>query len=110
MSKTTKKASHKFKVGDTVKVPSRKPRGLVVAVDDGTAEVRFTDDTWSMYAVGDLTLISNPLAKKLANIVCHDNPNRTMHLGTTCQLSMTVKEFNDLMQKAAKALNNGRKV
>jgi hypothetical protein len=52
---------------------------------------------------------TNPLAKKLSRIVCHDDPNRTMHLGITCQLSMTVKEFNALMQRAAKALNGGRK-
>ena len=61
------------------------------------------------FAAAEKPQKANPLAKKLSQIVCHDNPNRTMHLGVTCQLSMTVKEFNALMQRAAKALNGGRK-
>jgi hypothetical protein len=45
------------------------------------------------------------LAGKLAKIVCHDNPDRTMHLGTTTMLSMSVKDFNALIARAVKALN-----
>lgn len=102
----------KIKVGDLVRSQIHKYRGAgeVLEASQGYANVLFGNGETDRLPVSYLTPVTHPLAKKLAQIVCHDNPNRTMHLGTTCQLSMTVKEFNDLMQKAATALNNGRKV
>ena len=110
VSKTADKSPHTFKPGDLVKVAHRRVRGTVASVIGETlVEVRFTNGDWDTYEVRDVTRLSNPLAKKLSQIVCHDDPNRTMHLGVTCQLSMTVKEFNALIQRAAKVLNGGRK-
>lgn len=49
-------------------------------------------------------------AKFLLSILCSDPKHRTMHIGTTGQISMTVESYNRRIKSIVRRLNNGNPI